>query len=143
MRVSFEILLEDIHAFNRHYATTASLPRRNQRAVRLVLTMVLGALLVALGVAIAAPIPFWILGGLILMAWWKLYPRRIEAISRQSTERLYAEGKNFGMLGPHVVSFDDQWLTEATADRETRVRWRAVERSVVQNPSARRYSAPP
>lgn len=131
MRVSFEILLEDIHAFNRHYATTAALPRRNQQWVRIALTLTLASLLLALGAAISAPVPFWILGALILLAWWRLYPRRIEAISRQSTKRLYADGKNVGMLGPHVVAFDDTWLSELTADREVRTKWRAVEKVVL------------
>ena len=80
---------------------------------------------------IAAPAPFWILGGLILLAWWRLYPRRIEAISRQSTKRLYSDGRNVGMLGPHVVSFDDEWLSEITSDREVRTRWRAVEKAAL------------
>ena len=131
MRVAFEIVLEDIHAFNFHYATTAALPRKNQRYVRIALTSTLAALLGALGFAIAAPVPFWILGTLILLAWWRLYPRRIEAISRQSTQRLYADGKNAGMLGPHVVSFDDAWLSEVTPDREVRTRWRAVEKAAL------------
>ncbi|MBS1148850.1 MAG: hypothetical protein H6Q89_548 [Myxococcaceae bacterium] len=131
MRVAVEIVLEDIHAFNRHYATTAALPRRNQQLVRLALTLTLACLLGALGMAIRAPVPFWILGVLILLAWWKVYPRRIEALSRQSTRRLYSDGKNLGMLGPHVVSFDDEWLCELTSEREVRTRWRAVEKSAL------------
>jgi hypothetical protein len=128
VRVSFEVLLEDIHAFNHHYATTAALPRRNQQRVRLALSLTLACLLLALGAAISAPVPFWILGALILLAWWRLYPRRIEAMARQSTKRLYSDGKNIGMLGPHLVAFDDSWLSELTADREVRTRWRAVEK---------------
>ena len=111
--------------------STAALPRRNQQLVRFALTLTLAALLFALGVAIAAPAGFWILGGLILLAWWGLYPRRVEALSRAITRRLYSDGKNLGMLGPHEVSFDDEWLSEATADREARTRWRAVEKTVL------------
>jgi hypothetical protein len=131
VKISFEIVLEDIHAFNFHYATTAALPRRNQKMVRIALTLVLGALLGALGMAIAAPLPFWIMGSLILLAWWKVYPRRIEALSRQGTQRLYTDGKNLGMLGPHEVHFDDDWLSELTSDREVRTRWRAVEKAAL------------
>lgn len=127
MQISFDVVLEDIHAFNRHYATTAALPRRNQRLVRVALTLTLGALLFALGLAIHAPVPFWIIGGLILLGWWRAYPRRIEAMARQSTKRLYGDGRNEGMLGPHTVRFDDEWLCELTADREVKTRWRAVE----------------
>ncbi len=131
MRVSFEIILEDIHAFNRHYATTAAQPKANQLRVRIALTLLLASLLFALGIAVHAPIGFWIIGGLILLAWWRVYPRRIEAISRQATKRLYADGKNLGMLGPHVVTFDDEWLCELTPDREVRTRWRAVEKATL------------
>ena len=131
MRVSFEITLDDIHAFNAHYAQSSLLPRRSRRMVRAALTLTLVCLLFALGMAIRAPIAFWILGALILIGWWKIYPRRIEAITRQSTQRLYAEGKNAGMLGPHTVELGEEWLTESSSEREVRTRWRAAERVAV------------
>lgn len=131
MQISFDVVLEDIHAFNLHYATHAELPRRNQFRVRVALTAVLAALLFALGFAISAPLPFWIIGALILLGWWATYPRRIEAISRASTARLYRDGRNVGMLGPHTVAFDDEWLSELTPHREVRTRWQAVEQAVV------------
>lgn len=133
MRISFDVVLEDIHAFNRHYATTAELPRRNQRLVRIALTSTLAALLFALGLAIGAPVPFWILGALILLAWWATYPKRVEAISRASTARLYRDGANVGMLGPHTVELGDEWLSELTPDREVKTRWRAVEKAALTN----------
>lgn len=131
MQIAFDLVLDDIHAFNVHYAATAELPRRNQRLVRIALTLTLASLLFALGMAIRAPIPFWIIGGLILLGWWATYPRRIEAIMRASTARLYRDGANVGMLGPHTVELGDEWLAEITPEREVKTRWRAVEKVVV------------
>ncbi len=130
MRIAFDVGLEDIHAFNLHYATTAQLPRRNQRLVRIALTVTLAALLFALGFAIGAPVAFWILGALILLAWWATYPKRIEAIARASTARLYEGGERVGLLGPHTVELGDEWLVELTPDREVKTRWRVVEQVV-------------
>lgn len=128
MRVSFDITLEDIHAFNAHYAQTSALPQRSRKMVRGALTLTLGALLLALGMAIRAPAAFWITGVLILFGWWQFYPRRVEAMTRRSTQRLYGEGKNAGMLGPHAVTLEPQWLAETSSEREVRTRWRSVER---------------
>ena len=125
---NFDIELEDIHAFDTHYAATSKAPQRARRAVRLVLTLLLALLLCALGAWIRAPLPFWLTGGLILAAWWKIYPYRVAALVRANTERTYREGKNLGLVGPHRVTIDSEWLTEATEERESRTRWRAVER---------------
>ena len=131
MQVSFELTLEDLHAFNAHYARTAALPRAGRARVRLALTLTLAALLFALGLAIRAPASFWITGVLILFGWWQLYPRRVEAMTRRSTRRLYSEGKNAGLLGPHQVTLEPAWLCESSGVREVRTRWTAVEKVAV------------
>ena len=128
MRVSFDTTLEDIHAFNTHYGQTAALPQQSRKMVRGALTLTLGSLMFALGVAFHLPIAFWIINALILFGWWQFYPRRVEAMARRSTQKLYAEGRNAGMLGPTTVTIEAEWLSEASSEREVRTRWRAVER---------------
>ncbi len=125
---AYELSLEDIHAFDAHYAVTAAAPKRARRAVRLVLTLLLASLLSALGAWIRAPLSFWVVGAVIIAAWWAVFPYRVGALMRANTERTYREGKNLGLLGPHRVTIDAEWLIEATAERETRTKWRAVER---------------
>lgn len=122
--------IEDLHAFNQHYTTTAELPRRNQRLVRLVLTALLASLLMALGAWARPPWPFWLTGLLILGFWWRVFPFRIAQLMRVNTERLYREGKNRGILGPHRIAAEPEWLLEASSDREHRTRWRAIEQVV-------------
>jgi hypothetical protein len=128
VRVSFDTTLDDIHAFNAHYAQTAALPQRSRKMVRGALTLTLGSLMFALGIGFHLPAPFWIISILILFGWWRLYPRRVEAMTRRSTQRLYAEGRNAGMLGPTTVTIEPEWLSEASSEREVRTRWRSVER---------------
>jgi hypothetical protein len=128
VRVSFEIILDDIHAFNLHYGRNAQLPQRSRKMVRLALMITLSSLLFALGMAIRAPTAFWIMGALMILAWWQFYPRRVEAMTRRSTQRLYGEGRNAGLLGPHTVTLEADWLSESSSEREVRTRWRSVER---------------
>jgi hypothetical protein len=98
--------------------------------VRLVLTALLAALLLALGAWARPPWPFWITGALILGVWWRAFPIRVAQLMRVNTERLHREGKNRGILGPHRIALEPEWLLEASADREHRTRWRAIERVV-------------
>ena len=128
MRVSFDTTLDDIHAFNTHYARTAQLPQQSRKMVRGALTLTLGSLMFALGIAFHLPIAFWIINALILFGWWQFYPRGVEAMARRSTQKLYAEGRNAGMLGPTTVTIEPEWLSEASSEREVRTRWRSVEK---------------
>ena len=128
MRITFDTTLDDIHAFNTHYARTAALPQQSRKMVRGALTLTLASLMFALGVAFHLPTAFWIINALVLFAWWQFYPRRVEAMARRSTQKLYAEGRNAGMLGPTTVTIEPEWLSEASSEREVRTRWRSVER---------------
>jgi Na+/proline symporter len=130
VRVSFDTTLDDIHAFNTHYARTAALPQQSRKMVRGALTLTLASLMFALGVAFHLPVGFWVVNALILFGWWQFYPRRVEAMARRSTQKLYAEGRNAGMLGPTTVTIEAEWLSEASSEREVRTRWRSVERMV-------------
>ena len=130
VELAYEVTLDDIHAFNLHYARTAPHARRSRRSVRLALTLLLATLLCSLGVLSKAPLPFWLLGTLILAGWWAVFPSRVEQMTRRHTERMYAEGQNAGVLGPHRLTLDPEWLCERTDVREVRTHWRAVEQVV-------------
>ena len=84
MRISFDTTLDDIHAFNTHYARTAALPQQSRKMVRGALTLTLASLMFALGVGFHLPVAFWIINALILFGWWQFYPRRVEAMARRS-----------------------------------------------------------
>ncbi|MHB8878728.1 MAG: hypothetical protein ACYC8T_33935, partial [Myxococcaceae bacterium] len=109
LELAYEMTLDDIHAFNLHYSRTAPHARSSRNSVRLVLTFMLAVLLCSLGVLSKAPLPFWLLGTLILAGWWALFPRRLEQMLRRQTARMYQEGENAGVLGPHRLTLDEEW----------------------------------
>ena len=127
-QVSYELTLEDVHAFNLHYGRESPVVRRGRLLVRLAMTFFLAVLLTALGWGAHAGAPFWVLGGLILLFWYALFPRRVESMTRSFTERTYRAGRNKGLLGPHVVELTEEGVVERTALRELKVKWEAVER---------------
>lgn len=120
--------MDDIHAFNLHYGRESKVVRRGRLRVRLAMTFFLAALLGALGWGAQAGMGFWLLGALILLAWYALFPRRLESMQRGFTERTYAAGKNAGLLGPHTVELTEEGVVERTPVRELKVKWEAVEK---------------
>jgi hypothetical protein len=133
LEAKYEITLDDVHAFNAHYGKTSPVARRARRTARFGLTAMLAVLLGALGYGIRAPLPFWILGGAILLVFFAIFPRRVERLIRLHTARSYADGANKGLLGPHRLTALKDWLIEQSKWREQRTHWRAVER-VEQSP---------
>ena len=126
--VSYELTMDDIHAFNRHYGAESGVVKSSRMKVRLAMTFFLAALLGALGWGAHAGLGFWLVGTLILLAWYALFPRRIESMNRSFTERTYASGKNVGLLGSHTVELTEEGVVERTPVRELKVKWQAVER---------------
>ncbi len=125
--VAYEQTVEDVVAFNLHYLQSSPLPQKNLLLARASLTALLASLLLALGLYARAPIPFWLLGALILLAWFRLFPSRAASLLRRHTERLYREKPDRGLLGPHEVTLEPDWLVERTDWRESRTHWRVVE----------------
>lgn len=130
--VAYELKLEDVQAFDLHYARTARLATRTRRQVRLALTSLLAVLLVTLNLCASAPAPLWFLGLAILGAWYAAFPRRVERLALRHTARMYAEGRNAGLLGPHRLELEPEWLVERSPLREVRTHWRAVEKVVLE-----------
>jgi hypothetical protein len=120
--------MADIHAFNSHYARESAVVRTGRLKVRLALTFFLAALLGALGWGAQADVGFWLLGAVILLFWFAVFPRRLELMQRRFTERTYQSGKNAGLLGPHTVELTDEGVVERTPVRELKVKWEAVEK---------------
>ena len=127
-QVSYVLTMADIHAFNLHYAQTSPVVRRGRLRMRLAMSFFLAALLGALGWGAHAGFGFWLTGALIILFWFAIFPRRLEAMQRGFTERTYGSGKNLGLLGPHTVELTDEGVVERTAVRELKVKWEAVER---------------
>ena len=127
-QVSYVLTMADIHAFNAHYARESPVARAGRMKVRFALTFFLAALLGALGWGAQATLGFWLLGTIILLAWFSLFPRRLEAMQRRFTERTYQLGKNAGLLGPHTVELTDEGVIERTPVRELKVKWEAMEK---------------
>lgn len=127
-QVSYVLTMDDIHAFNAHYSRESPVARRGRAKMRLAMTFFLAVLLGALGWGARASVGFWLLGGLILLFWFAVFPRRLEAMQRNFTERTYQAGKNAGLLGPHTVELTDEGVVERTPVRELKVKWEAVEK---------------
>lgn len=130
LRVRYELVLEDIHAFNLFHAHHAPVSVRSRRNVRFALSLLLFALLLSLGLWIRAPMLFWLTGLVILAAWYALFPSRMDQMTRRHTERTYSTGRNEGVLGPFELVLEPDWLVERSELREVRTRWRAVENVV-------------
>lgn len=130
VELEYDVVLDDIHAFNLHYARTAEVSVRSRRLARIALTFVLAALLATLGLWSRAPLPFWLLGLLILFGWYSMFPARFDQMLRRQTERMYAENPQGGLLGRHRLTLEPEWLVERTPLRESRTHWRAVGRVV-------------
>jgi uncharacterized membrane protein len=124
--LEYDLTLEDIHAFDLHYSRTGYVPVRARRLARTALTFLLATLLFTLGLWSKAPVPFWIVGLLILLGWYILFPKRFDQMMRRNTERIYAENPGGGLLGRHRLVLEPEWLSESTELRESRARWRAV-----------------
>src|SRR5689334_6777924 len=128
MTQGLDITLEDIHAFNRHYARNAPLAIRARRAARFGLTFMLTVVFGALGAGFHMPLAYWLLGAMILLGFWAMFPARLEQIMRRRTEQMYAEGRNRGLLGPHQIAIEPDALVEKSELREVRTNWKAIER---------------
>lgn len=131
LELAYDVTLDDVHAFNLHYSRTAPHARRSRNAVRAALTFMLAVLLVSLGVLSKAPLPFWLMGALILGGWWATFPKRAEQMLKANTARAYADGKNLGLLGPQRLSLEAEWLSERTPVREVRTHLSALEKVVL------------
>ena len=127
MRIRYEITLDDLLAFSLHVHQKSPTMRRNRMwAVFGLVTMLVTMCFVAAEIT-RNPIVLWIgVGGATILA--AMYPRIYRHNVARLSKRLYAEGKNKALLGPHVAELRDNGLFVETDYREGTVFWKGIER---------------
>lgn len=128
--VRYQVGVEDIVAFNDWHHQTSAHSRRLVaifRAVFALMAVGLFAFMSYSGTPAVMLVP-WCLGAAILVA---SVPAIFRWSVRRSARRLFAEGHNRGVLGPHHLEVRDDFLLETSDLGEQRTHWRAVERVAV------------
>jgi hypothetical protein len=126
----YGLSLEDLVAFALHHERSSPLRRRRRRVLHLGLAFLLAAVVTAVCGLARAPAWFWLFGYAVVVFYFLRFPGRYEKGLRRNVEQAYREGRNLGLLGPHRLTVDPEAITEATALREVRTRWAAVEQVV-------------
>lgn len=127
MRIRYENTIEDLLAFTAHFHQKSPTLKRNRRwAVVCLAIMILGMTFAASEIT-GVPIVLWVgTGGAALVA--LVYPRLYRRNVKRLSLRLYAEGQNKALLGPHVTELRDNGLFVGTEFREGVVFWKGIER---------------
>jgi hypothetical protein len=67
-----------------------------------------------------------IIGVVILVATFLVYPRITRNDVRQQMQKDIRRGKYQGLIGHHTVSLDPEYYAHTTAESEMRIRWSAI-----------------
>jgi hypothetical protein len=127
MRIRYENTLEDLLAFTAHFHQRSPTLRRGRLAAVVCLAIMILGMTFAFSEVTGDPIFRWIGAGgaaLIVLIYPRLYQRNIKRLS----VRLYAEGQNKALLGPHVTELRDNGLFVGTEFREGVFFWKGIER---------------
>lgn len=127
MRIRYENTLDDLLAFTQHFHQKSPTLRRHRLWAVMCLAIMILAMSFAASEVTGDPIILWIgVAGtaVIVVIYPRLYRRNVKRLS----SRLYAEGQNKALLGPHVTELRDNGLFVGTDFREGVVFWKGIDR---------------
>lgn len=125
-RLDYEVTMEDVVAFNRFHHKSSPHVRRQVRIAQLGGS---AALLVAGGAL--ALLDTWVLAAGSLLAsvvYGFTLPWHIERTTKRNVEKLFSEGDNPSLLGPHTLELADDGLVERTVIGEQKTHWVGIQR---------------
>ena len=129
LRLSYEITVDDLVAFNRYHResspTMKRLRLRRQWGGGLLTAVVMGAVGV---LTRSGEVIFWgvFLGVAYAVIFSALWRGRLE----KSVRKLYSEGNNEGVIGGRVMEIGEKGIVERTGYSETRTSWSGIKRIV-------------
>lgn len=127
MRIRYENTIEDLLAFTLHFHQKSPTLQRNRLGVVICLAIMIIGMTFAASEITGDPIVLWIgVAGAVVIA--VIYPRLYGRGVKRLSSRLYAEGKNKAVLGPHITELRDNGLFVGTDFREGTVFWKGIER---------------
>ncbi|TXT24723.1 MAG: hypothetical protein FD138_3043 [Planctomycetota bacterium] len=127
MRIRYENTIEDLLAFSLHFHQKSPTLRKHRLWVVICLAIMILGMTFAASEVTGDPIVFWtgVIGAAVIVV---IYPRLYRRNVKRLSSRLYAEGQNRALLGPHVTELRDNGLFVATDFREGVVFWKGIER---------------
>jgi hypothetical protein len=129
VRIRYENTIEDLVAFNRHHYDHSPAVRRGQRLLMWSLAVL--SLEIAVAVAFAANEPAALaLGVVAAIVCVFLVPSMVRRQVDRQARKLYGEGANKDVIGPHELELVGGDLVERTRLSESRTRLEAVERVI-------------
>ena len=137
MEVEFDIVLDDLVAFNEYHVSTSPTARRQFLFAWVVPPAISAGIAAIVLVKAGSPMEpswlFWLL--LFLVVFTLLYlvdfPRKRRKRIEKLARRLLSEGKNKGILGAHRLSITPEAVRATTEFGDGVTKWPAVEKIAV------------
>lgn len=133
MKIYYDTTLEDLVAFNRYHCDHSPSARRTMTLLKwslpLLLVLALGCVAFedgSIAGLVAAVIGLVLFGGLWLFLWPSYFRWSIDRHAR----RLYSEGANKGVIGPHELELIEDSLVERNPFGESSARLCVIEKIV-------------
>lgn len=127
MKICYEITVDDLVAFNRYHVEHSKVLRR-QRIARIIIVPAIVIVLTAL-VSLESHEPAFFVGGVLIASLLAiLMARSFWQTLERNVRKMYGEGSNKGLLGPHELELSGDRLIHRSPFVETKYRFEMVER---------------
>ncbi len=127
MKLQFDVTIDDLIEFHRHFFSTSKSVRRQRRIVIGTVTAISATTIVL--TARSLPLNLRLAAAALFAVFFPLMLRLIHTKSLdRSVRSLLAESGTEGVVGRHTLVADESGLTEETSVNETRHAWSAVQR---------------
>lgn len=127
MRIRYEIAAEDLLAFSLHFHQKSPTLRRTRMGVVIGLAAMMIGMSFVVSEIMGNLMVLW-LGIVWAVIFAAIYPRLYHRNVKRQLSKLYAEGQNKGLFGPHVTELRDDGLFDSTEFREVLVFWKGIDR---------------
>ena len=128
MQLDYQIVLDDLIAFNLYHAGTS---KRSRRSFRFTLAWIVFCILV---VALLWPnwstlerVVYFVVFSLIWLIGYSIY---YGWAIKSHTRKLYSESENKGLIGEHTMVIDPEGVTERSVVGESKTTWSGIEKIV-------------
>jgi hypothetical protein len=130
MNIEFENTLDDILALNWYHHRTSPAARRTLRLFQYVLPLAIVLIVLVITFAAGWSKMSLLPAAVLALAWFALVPRMQKRNLQKRIVKLYAEGRDRGIVTGHKVSISSSSITDRTDHGETKTAWKDVDKVV-------------
>lgn len=131
MELNGKLENEDIINYNLYHFRNSESAQKRVKVMSFIGPVIFAGAIFLANKVTDIPIWFWVaVYGIITVAWYKMYPKRVESVVRKNVAKMLEEGDNGVVIEDSKLIVSEEGIKKINSLKEVNIKWQSINKVV-------------